>query len=123
SSALAIDPELPLHPGRQYALADRTFGVFRDCSPDRWVRVLMERREAIEANRDGRPPRRLSEWDFLIGVDDSSRHGALRLRLPDAPERYVDDRSPGVPPSSRLRELEELARRLERDPADDETRT
>lgn len=115
-----IDPELPLHEGRLHAPSDQLFGVFRDCSPDRWGRVLMERREALEAKQRGRPPRRMSEWDFLVGVDDTTRHGALRLRRTDESRAYVDDRDRSVPPLSRLRELEELSRKFERDDADEQ---
>lgn len=112
-ASIPIDPELPLHAGRLYADADRLFGVFRDSSPDRWGRVLMERREGYEANQAGRVPHRLSEWDFLVGVDDATRHGALRLRSVDDPSRFHDDRDQAVPPFSRLRELQAFATKLE----------
>ena len=119
-SPVEMDPELPLHAGRQYAPSGRLFGVLRDCSPDRWGRVLMERREALEATREGRRPRRLSEWDFLVGVDDTTRHGALRLRSLEEPAAYVDDRERSVPPFSRLREIEALTRELERDDVEEQ---
>jgi serine/threonine-protein kinase HipA len=118
--ALAIDPELSLHPGRVYPTQQgQLFGSFRDTAPDRWGRVLMERREALEAKRQKRPRRRLSEWDFLIGVSDVSRLGALRLRETDPPHRYLDYHDPTVPPFARLRELEGIARELSRDDAED----
>jgi serine/threonine-protein kinase HipA len=98
-SRIEIDPELPLHAGRLHAPSDRLFDVFRDCSPDRWGRILMERREVLEARRDGRSPRRLYEWGFLTGVDDSTRHGAVRLRRTDEPREYVYGRDRSVPPS------------------------
>lgn len=109
-----IDPALSLVAGRLHASPDRMFGVFRDCAPDRWGRVLMDRREAVEAKLENRAPRRLSEFDFLAGVDDTTRHGALRLRTTEDPAAYVDDRDRSVPPFSRLRELQALAARLER---------
>jgi serine/threonine-protein kinase HipA len=54
--AIELDPELPLHAGRMYR--EPLFGVLRDSSPDRWGRVLMERREAIrrEAGRSQARP-------------------------------------------------------------------
>jgi serine/threonine-protein kinase HipA len=117
---LEIDPELPLHPGRIYpAQQRRLFGVLRDTAPDRWGRVLMERREMVEAKQQGRRHRRLSEWDFLIGVSDITRLGALRLRVLDSPGEYIDDRDYTVPPFARLRELEGIARELSRDDAED----
>jgi serine/threonine-protein kinase HipA len=118
-SRIEIDPELPLHAGRLHSPPDRLFGVFRDSAPDRWGRVLMERREALEAKLEGRRPRRLSEWDFLTGVDDSTRHGAVRLRSTGDPRRYVDDRERAVPPFSQLRELQVLASKVERDEPED----
>jgi serine/threonine-protein kinase HipA len=55
----------------------------------------------------------------LAGVDDATRHGALRLRRTDGPRDYVDDRDRKVPPFSALRELEHVANMLEREDADD----
>jgi serine/threonine-protein kinase HipA len=113
ASAFALDPELPLAPGEYFPRAGCALhGVFRDAAPDRWGRVLMERREAEDARREGRKPRRLTEWDFLLGVNDAARMGALRLREPKS-SRWIDDRAPGVPPAARLRELEAAARAIE----------
>jgi serine/threonine-protein kinase HipA len=110
-----IDPELPLGPGDYFPGADRSLhGAFRDTSPDRWGRRLMDRREREQAGCEGRRPRSLSEWDTLLGVQDASRLGALRFQDPDA-KRWLDDRIPGIPPISRLRELEAAAERLEAD--------
>ncbi|MCE9593820.1 MAG: type II toxin-antitoxin system HipA family toxin [Planctomycetes bacterium] len=115
--AFAIDPALPLTPGDFHPSAGRALhGVFRDSAPDRWGRVLMERREADEARRAARRPRRLSDWDFLTGVSDVARMGALRLRDPHG-ERWVDDRAPSIPPAARLRELEAAALALDAEDA------
>lgn len=77
--AFDIDPDLPLFGGDFHPLRGMGLqGVFLDMSPDRWGRVLMERREAIEANDEGRPPRILRDWDHLVGVNDATRMGALR---------------------------------------------
>ncbi len=108
-----LDPSLPLYAGRHYASEGGVFGVFRDCSPDRWGRVLMERREANDAEAQGRDVRRLTEWDFLVGVNDATRHGALRFQRSDPPHGYVDDRGTTVPPVTSLPELEDLARKIE----------
>lgn len=117
--AIAIDPQLPLLPGPSYpARRQLLFGVFRDAAPDRWGRMLMERREALEASEAGRRMRRLSEWDFLTGVNDFTRMGALRLRDPAQPQTFVDNRELGAPPAARLRELQAIARGLSRDDAE-----
>ena len=117
---IEIDPELPLHPGRNYPAHGRGIhGVFRDTAPDRWGRVLMERREAIEAAQQARRRRSLSDWDFLIGVNDQTRLGALRLRGIDPPHDYLDSRDRAAPPVARLRELEVIARELSREGVED----
>lgn len=116
-ASFALDPQLPLTAGDFFPESGGSlFGVLRDLAPDRWGRVLMERREADEARREGRAARRLSEWDFLAGVNDVARLGALRLRDP-ATARWIDHRAPGITPLSRLRELEAAARELEADGA------
>lgn len=72
----------------------------------------MERREALLAQRQQRAARALGDWDFLLGVHDHARLGALRFRRdPDGP--FIDDSELSAPPVARLRELEESARRLE----------
>ena len=119
-SGFQLDPELILATGRHYARAgaDCLTGIFADCSPDRWGKTLMKRREAIEAREANRPVRNLRDWDFLIGVNDESRMGALRLMDPDS-ARYVDDRELSAPPITALRELEAIAAQVERGDADD----
>lgn len=118
--AFALDPQLPLATGLHYSRHGAAFptGAFLDCSPDRWGKRLMDRREAIEAREEERRPRNLRPWDYLLGVSDESRMGALRLRDPDT-GRYLDDRSLGAPPTTALRELEAVAAQLESGEADD----
>lgn len=105
-----LDPSLGLYEGEQFAEA--LPGIFTDAAPDRWGRKLLERREMILAKREGRRPRTLDDWDFLIGVSDELRMGALRLANPDN-GRFLDERLPEVPANARLRELEHLAREAE----------
>ncbi len=107
-----IDPSLPLYEGEQYPPA--LPGVFADAAPDRWGRTLLERREAQVARREERGPRSLDEWDFLVGVDDRTRMGALRLAsAAGGEERFLADEPLPVPPLARLRELEHWAREAE----------
>ena len=41
-----LDPDLQLYSGKQYLPDDKhNFGIFLDSSPDRWGRVLLDRRE------------------------------------------------------------------------------
>ena len=113
-NAFPLDPELPLFSGDQFPGDKRSmFGILRDTSPDRWGRVLMERREALEARGEKRKARRLGEWAFLLGVSDATRMSALRLRERGGEQRFLDHRLLGVPPEVRLRELEAITRALD----------
>lgn len=78
----ALDPDLALFSGKQYLPANKSnFGLFLDSSPDRWGRMLMRRREAMNARLQNRPINRLAEADFLLGIYDGNRMGALRFKL------------------------------------------
>jgi serine/threonine-protein kinase HipA len=95
------------------------FGIFLDSSPDRWGRVLTQRRENIRARHEGRRARSLTEWDFLLGVHDETRLGALRFQDPDS-GRFIDsDEEFAAPPIASLRELQAASLQFELH-ADDE---
>jgi serine/threonine-protein kinase HipA len=113
AEAFAFDPDLALDEGHQYPSADRSnFGIFTDSSPDRWGRVLMQRRENARARHEDRRPRTLTEWDFLLGVHDETRLGALRFKLPNGP--FVDsDTRFAAPPLTSLRELQAASLQFE----------
>jgi serine/threonine-protein kinase HipA len=115
-SAFEIDPNLKLFKGPQY-LSDeeRNFGIFLDSSPDRWGRVLMDRREAVKAQIEDRPRQRLMESDYLVGVYDQSRMGALRFKMDIAGPFLDNDSVQSTPPWASLRELERAAHEFEED--------
>ncbi len=117
-SALVIDPALRLYAGEQHAPVDRSnFGVFLDSSPDRWGRVLLQRREAQLARHEKRRERNLLELDYLLGVYDGHRLGALRFRQKGGP--FLDDNIElASPPWTSLRELEQASLHLEREGAE-----
>ncbi|MFN7700174.1 MAG: type II toxin-antitoxin system HipA family toxin [Deltaproteobacteria bacterium] len=110
-----LDPALRLYRGPQYLADGRpNFGVFLDSSPDRWGRVLLQRREALRARREARRTRTLTELDYLLGVHDSHRMGALRFREGGGP--FLDDDADlAAPPWTSLRELEAASLHLERE--------
>lgn len=114
---LQLDPRLGLFEGRQHPpQGNETFGVFADASPDRWGRLLMRRRLEREqrAGLVGKTVR-LHESDYLLGVHDAFRVGALRFRLDDAGD-FLDNRyGMAAPPFVQLRELEAASLALERD--------
>ncbi|WP_205957727.1 type II toxin-antitoxin system HipA family toxin [Pseudoxanthomonas winnipegensis] len=87
------------------------FGIFLDSSPDRWGQTLMKRREALQAKDEKRVPRTLYAWDFLIGVQDFTRQGALRFRLTGT-DTFLGDEKMAAPPVTTLRELEAVAYQL-----------
>ena len=111
--ALNLDPALDLYSGPQHSGSNRNFRAFLDSCPDRWGRMLIKRREAIIARQESRRPRVLNEIDYLLGVHDLHRMGALRYkREPDG--AFLDDSQYSVaPPISSLRELERAARGVE----------
>lgn len=110
----SIDGNLSLVEGWQYARkgAAEVSPAFHDSSPDRWGRLLMDRREAARARRDGEKPKGLRAWDYLMGVDDDSRMGALRLRDPDT-GAWIASGQPATPPITDLRRLESIAGKVE----------
>jgi serine/threonine-protein kinase HipA len=117
-----LDPKLHFAPGPQYS--QNAFGLFIDSAPDRWGRVLIQRREAQQATLEGRNPQALFDSDYLLAVHDICRMGALRFKTePDGPFQS-DDRQLATPPIHALRELEQASIRLEEcDPNDSEYRT
>ncbi len=108
-----IDPDLELYQGDQHSANAQNFRVFLDSCPDRWGRLLMKRREAIIARQEARRPKMLSEIDYLLGVHDFYRQGALRFKA-DIAGPFLDDNDRlAAPPFSSLRELEYAAQLVE----------
>lgn len=110
--AFSLDPDLSLdeHPFfPKPALGN--FGIFLDSSPDRWGQTLMKRREALQAKDERRTPRTLYAWDFLLGVQDVTRQGALRFRMAGT-DGFLGNEKMAAPPATSLRELEVVALQL-----------
>lgn len=113
--ALTLDPELMPYPGRQYPSGKNIFGLFADASPDRWGRILMNKRERILAEKEGRKPSKLYDSDYLLGVYDETRMGGIRFKTNLDGEFLSDDRETAAPPWASLRTLEEASRNFEND--------
>lgn len=110
-----LDPDLGLYSGIQYLRDEKSnFGLFLDSSPDRWGRVLMKRREAILAKSETRPVKTLRESDFLLGVYDLHRMGALRFKLDPDGEFLDNNKDYAAPPWTSIRELEYASLELEK---------
>lgn len=115
---LVLDPKIFLFEGPQYPPAPQDrFGMFADSSPDRWGRLLMDRR--LERNiRAGAQPAgtQLYETDYLLGVHDLYRVGALRYKREDQGDFLDSAIGLAAPPFADIRALEQASRALELDP-------
>lgn len=112
--AFAIDPQLSLDAGPFFPKPEAgNFGVFLDSSPDRWGQTLMRRREALQAKDEQRSARTLYSWDFLLGVQDITRQGALRFRFSDR-DTFLANEVLAAPPVTSLTELAAVAKELTR---------
>ena len=119
---LLLDPDIAWYSGQQYANGKENFGVFLDSMPDTWGRTLMKRRAAIYAREADKPVPVLYDIDFLLGVHDLCRMGALRFkREPDGEFLDNDPVSP-TPPWASVRELQHSAGLVESDADTDEIR-
>ncbi len=114
--AQLLDPSLQLYSGLHYLNeVQDNFGIFLDSSPDRWGRILMRRREAALARNEDREEKKLFETDYLLGVYDGHRMGALRFKLEEEGPFLNDNKKMASPPWASLRELEQISLRLEDD--------
>jgi serine/threonine-protein kinase HipA len=115
-----LDPTLKLFAGQQQTSAGRAiFGAFSDCAPDRWGRRVITRRESRRVDREGGAARSFGEVDYLLGVRDDLRQGALRFRDPGS-GAFLADEDVGAPSLLELPGLLSAAERLDRDEASEE---
>lgn len=116
-----LDPDLMHYSGPQYTTEEKVnFGIFLDSSPDRWGRVLMRRREALMARMSNRPQKNLMPSDFLLGVYDEHRMGAIRFKESLDGPFVNDNREMAAPPWTSVRELEYASKKLEEDKSVDD---
>ncbi|CAN5619350.1 HipA domain-containing protein [soil metagenome] len=110
-----LDPDIAWFSGPQYPNGKENFGMFMDSMPDTWGRTLMKRRAAQIAKEAGTPVPVLYDIDFLMGVYDETRMGAIRFKLyVDGP--FLDDNhGMPAPPWTSIRELQHGAEVLESD--------
>lgn len=115
-----LEPDLPLTRGGFAPPAGQAIhGSLGDSAPDTWGRRLMQRAERRQAEREGRAVRTLMESDYLLGVSDETRLGALRFRRVDQ-EEFLADSHRGIPALVDLGRLLESTERLLRDEETDE---
>lgn len=109
----ALEPALQLTPGAFHTGGNKPlFGAIGDSAPDRWGRALMRRAERRRAQRVGETPRTLREIDYLLGVNDEARMGALRFAgETGGPFLAPSDQAP-VPPLIALPRLLSATQRI-----------
>ncbi len=110
--AFPLAPDMPLSDASLHTAGESMFRVFEDCMPDRWGRNLMLRAERRSARSERRAMRALLEVDYLAGVADEARQGALRFWAEGVPIAGIAD---GVPREVRIPELLSAADRAAED--------
>ena len=116
---LLIDPDIQWYSGIQFP-SHGNFGIFLDSMPDTWGRTLMKRRAIL--NKMGANFTPLHEIDYLLGVYDEARMGALRFKLEEKGDFLSNENKYPIPPWSSVRELQYGANIAESDKDEEETR-
>ena len=113
--SLFMSADINNYPGQQYTQPSRDiFGCFSDALPDRWGRLLLNRREQILANEEKRPVRKLSSFDYLVGIDDFSRMGGFRFKESKNGEFINCEKSLRIPPLTDIRALVAASMEIEK---------
>lgn len=117
-----LDPDIQLYGGSQYPNQKENFGIFLDSMPDTWGRTLMKRRVAQQAKEQNTKAPTLYDIDYLLGVYDESRMGALRFKT-DVEGSFLDNNNQTpTPPWSSIRELQQAANSFENDEENNEAK-
>lgn len=112
---LFLSADINNYPGQQYTQPGRDiFGCFSDALPDRWGRLLLNRREQILATEEKRPIRKLSSFDYLMGIDDFSRMGGFRFKENQDGEFINCEKSLRIPPLTDIRALAAACMEIEK---------
>lgn len=111
----SLEPSLALSPGAFAPSPGQViWGSLGDSAPDTWGRRLMQRAERRRATQEKRAVRTLSESDYLLGVSDETRLGALRFRR-IGEEAFQAPSPSGVPAMIELERLLQITERILRD--------
>ncbi len=112
---LFLSADINNYPGQQYTQPGKDiFGCFSDALPDRWGRLLLNRREQILATEEKRPVRRLSSFDYLMGIDDFSRIGGFRFKMDKNGEFINCEKSLRIPPLTDISALVTASMEIEK---------
>jgi len=119
---LLLDPDIVWYGGPQYPNEKENFGMFLDSMPDTWGRTLMKRRAAINAREQHTPTPVLYDLDYLLGVHDHTRMGALRFKKDPEGDFLDNDSITPSPPWASIRELQHGASIVESNEDTDEVK-
>ena len=89
------------------------FGFVKDSFPDRWGRLLLDRRERLTAQTEGRAVRALTNYDYLIGIEDFTRMGGIRYMNEESNDYMNASAQYCVPPIESLRALCDACHEIE----------
>ena len=99
--------------GRLQGKNDSVFGFVKDSFPDRWGRLLLDRRERLTAQSEGRPVRVLTNYDYLTGIEDFTRMGGIRYKEENSDSFINTSAKYHVPPIESLRALCDACHEIE----------
>lgn len=97
----------------QHPRSNDVFGFVKDSFPDRWGRLLLDRRERLTAHAEGRPKRMLTNYDYLVGIEDFTRMGAIRYKSEDSGDYINAATKYSVPPLEELSALCKACQEIE----------
>ena len=110
-----IDPDIQFFNGAQFPVGKENFGVFLDSMPDTWGRTLMKRRAAQNAQKENKVPPVIYDIDYLLGVHDKTRMGALRFKMEKDGDFLDNDPFNPTPPWTSIRKLQAAAEHIQND--------
>lgn len=99
--------------GLQFPRLDNIFGFVKDSFPDRWGRILLDRKERIVAQDEQRPVKTLSNYDYLVGIEDITRMGGIRYATEENDSFTNESTKLIVPPIESLRALSDACQEIE----------
>ena len=92
---------------------DSVFGFVKDSFPDRWGRLLLDRRERLMAKAEGRATRMFTNYDYLVGIEDFTRMGGLRYKVEGSDDYINASKKYLVPPIESLGALCDACHEIE----------
>ena len=113
--SIFLSADINNYPGQQYTQPGRDiFGCFSDALPDRWGRLLLNRRKQFLAAEEKRPIKKLSSFDYLMGIDDFSRMGGFRFKQSPDGEFINCEKPLRIPPLTDIRALVAASMEIEK---------